>query len=420
MAFVILISVVIPVFLWTVANWPVSALFGDLYSFFLALGQVSGLIGICLFSINLMLSTRLRIIENFFNGLNIVYKKHHMIGKYAFLLMIVHPIFMLISRLTISISYGLDLITPGKDFFVDLGMIALFSISTLLVLTLFAKIPYHLWRLSHKFTGVVFVIAVFHSFLIPSTISHDRLLWSYMLIVSLIGIVSYLYRTILFKLFVKRYQYKVSQTKKLTDKVIEIRLTPKDEAKKISYYPGQFVFISFKSKIVGEEIHPFSISSANSSSIEIISKNEGDYTSKLMDIEIDSEALVEGAYGRFSQHYFPNPKQIWIAGGIGITPFIGMSKEIDTKSNINIDLYCCLKDESEKLGIPMKNVNLHMFYSKTMGHITGEFIKEHSKEFEASEFFICGPNNFMKTLRAQLVQLGIKNSHIHSEEFSYV
>lgn len=419
MVIVALISI-IPVLLWFFAHLPITIYFSDFYSILLSIGQITGLVGLTLYSINLILSARLGIIENYFNGLNIVYKKHHKIGKYAFLLMIIHPISIFLSRITVDFKYALDLIIPGKDFFVDLGLISLYLISSLLILTLFAKIPYHLWRLSHKFTGLVFLIAVIHSFLIPSTISSYKPLWFYMLFIVIAGITAYLYRTVFFKLFVKRYNYTVSTVKKLNDKVVEITLLPTDTNKKIEYYPGQFVFISFISENITDEIHPFSIASSDTNKMIIISKIEGDYTKKLTGIEVGATALVEGAYGRFSYHYFPNPNQIWIAGGIGVTPFVGMASAIKKEDGFNIDLYNCLKEETEKLGIPVRNINLKPFFSKTMGHITGNYIKENSKNFESAEFFICGPIKFMTTLRNQLTELGIKNGKIHTEEFNYI
>lgn len=417
MIFVYIISS-IPVLLWSLAHAPVSEVFTDSYSIFLSLGQITGLIGMCLFSINLILSARLKFLENVFNGLNVIYKKHHLIGGVSLILMLIHPIFLLFSRLTLSFDYARGLIVPGTDFNTDLGIISLLLIMSLLVITFYAKLPYQIWKLTHKFTGAVFIIAVFHSFLIPSTISQDKLLWTYMLIIISTGIASYLYRTILFRFLVKKYKYTVSKVVKLNNKVVKITLSPSTN-QTIEYNPGQFIFVGFKSPIVTNEVHPFSISSANTSDIEIISKIEGDYTANLMNIEIGSDAEVEGAFGRFSYTFYPNLRQIWIAGGIGITPFIGMAKGLENDPNFNVDLYYCLKDETEKLGLPLKRADLKLFLSKTMGHITGNYIKDNSKDFEIADFFVCGPPILMKSIRKQLVQLGIKNSKIHTEEFSF-
>ncbi|MEK7168726.1 MAG: ferric reductase-like transmembrane domain-containing protein [Patescibacteria group bacterium] len=409
---------IIATLLWLIAYWPDFMLFSDAYTILLSLGQLSGLIGICLFAINLILSARLKFLENIFLGLNQIYKKHHLIGGVAFILMMIHPLFLLFSRLTVSIEYAKDLIIPGTDFNMDLGIISLLLIMTLLIITFYTKLPYQIWKLTHKFTGAVFIIAAFHSFLIPSTISQNKLFYVYMLIIVSIAITSYLYRTIFFRYLVKKYKYKVTKVKKLTNKVVEITITPSSN-QKIEYFAGQFIFLCFKSNNVSLEYHPFSIASADTDEIIIISKVEGDYTEKLMNLEENSEVLVEGAFGRFSYHFYPNPRQIWIAGGIGITPFIGMIKGLKNNSQYNIDLYYCIKDETEKIGVPAPKVNLKLFLSKTMGHITGDYIKKNSKDFEIADFFVCGPPPLMKSIREQLVKLGIKNSKIHSEEFSF-
>lgn len=417
MFFIYLVSF-LTIFFWSVAKWPISAYFSDTYSIYLSIGQITGLLGITFYSIELILSARLKFMEGIFGGLNQIYKRHHQIGGISFILMMIHPVSLLISRTTISLDYARSLFIPGTDFNIDLGIIALLTLMTLLIITFYTKLPYQIWKLTHKFTGGVFLIAVFHSFLIPSTISQNKPLFYFMLVVVSLGIIAFLYRTVLFKLFVKQYKYTVSKVKKLTDKVIQITLTPSG-SEIIDYSSGQFVFVGFKSSEVSNEIHPFSIASANTSDIVIISKVEGDYTKKLMELKLGSEALVEGAFGRFSYHFYPNPRQIWIAGGIGITPFIGMAESLKKDPNYKVDLYYCLKDVTEKLGVPVTSVNIKTFYSKTMGHLTANYIKENSPNFEKADFFVCGPPVLMKSIRTQLMKLGISNSKIHSEEFTF-
>lgn len=415
--FLVYIVTLIPVLLWIFTKWPLDGNFDTSYSAFLSLGQITGFMGISLFSINLILSARLKFLENIFGGLNQVYKKHHLIGGFAFIFMMVHPMLLVFSRLAISFDFASSLVTIGEDFAVDLGIIAILLIMSLLIITFYAKLPYQIWRFTHQLTGIVYVVAVLHVFLVGSTVNETDLLWWYMFLLATLGVLSYLYRTIFFRFLVRRYKYTASKITKLNDKVVEITLTPQTD-KRIEYLAGQFVFVSFLSNTVSNEIHPFSIASSKQEEIVIISKNEGDYTQKLMNLEVGATALVEGAFGRFSYKFYPTTNQVWIAGGIGITPFIGMAKALEAESIFNVDLYYCVKDESEKLDFPTGKVNLKLFTSKTMGHITANYVKDNSKTFENSEFFICGPTVFMKSLRSQLVKLGIRNSKIHTEEFS--
>lgn len=384
---------------------------------FLSFGQIAGLMGITLFSINLLMSSRIKFLENLFGGLNQIYRTHHLIGGFSFILMMVHPVLLAFSRLEVSFDYAKSLVTIGNDFAIDLGITSLLLIMGLLLITFYTKLPYQIWRFTHKLTGVVFIIAVFHSFLVPSTISDNPILWWYMFLISAIGILAYLYRTVFFRFLVKRYKYEVTKVTKLKPNIVEVTLMPETESK-ISYHSGQFVFISFSSKTVSEEIHPFSIASYDNEKIVVISKIEGDYTEKLMNLEVGTKALIEGAFGRFSYKFFPSTNQIWIAGGIGIVPFIGMVKDMSNEAGFNVDLYYCIKEEKDVLNFPTDKVNLKVFTSKTMGHITAEYVSKNSKVFKSSTFFICGPSGFMKDLRKQLVELGIRNSKIHTEEFS--
>lgn len=46
---------------------------------------------------------------------------------------------------------------------------------------------------------------------------------------------------------------------------------------------------------------------------------------------------------------------------IGVTPFVGMASAIKKEDGFTIDLYNYLKEETEKLGIPVQYINLSPF-----------------------------------------------------------
>ena len=102
---------------------------------------------------------------------------------------------------------------------------------------------------------------------------------------------------------------------------------------------GQFAFVTFDRQ---EGKHPFTIASAwdpETRSIMFITKALGDYTDFLPEkLEVGGDVTVEGPYGRFT---FDDTKerQIWIGGGIGITPFIARMKQLAmTQGDKTIDL----------------------------------------------------------------------------------
>lgn len=101
------------------------------------LGELAGILGVLLFSINLILSTRLKFIENIFAGLNDVYAKHNIIGQIALIFLMLHPL-LLIPRYSENISDAAKFIMLNPNNIPKtLGSIALSIMMFLIVLTLY-------------------------------------------------------------------------------------------------------------------------------------------------------------------------------------------------------------------------------------------------------------------------------------------
>jgi predicted ferric reductase len=188
---------------------------------------------------------------------------------------------------------------------------------------------------------------------------------------------------------------------------------------------GQFVFLQFLGPNVPSEWHPFSLSAINDdSSIEVVVKKLGDYT-KLIDVICPSMTVrVEGPYGRFYDSKIPT-SQIWIAGGIGITPFLAMAKRLSTTTSV--DLYYIVHSREEAVGyqtlieVVRAHANFRLFvYDTTQAksRITATMIQQTSGALQDRDIYICGPPPMMKSLTQQLKQLNVSGRRIHSEEFS--
>jgi len=93
---------------------------------------------------------------------------------------------------------------------------------------------------------------------------------------------------------------------------------------------GQYMFINFPS-ISPLEWHPFSISSGpDEVEIEVNIKGLGDHTKKLVEYAHQSQFLwvrTDGPYGDPKFNYRRFPVLFLCAGGIGITPIIGILKD---------------------------------------------------------------------------------------------
>lgn len=436
----------IPVVLWYQMH-PLSTI-ETFPAIMLSIGRVAGLVGMVMYALNLFYATRLRFLEYFFGGLNRVYIAHHILGGFALIFLTMHPLFLALRYAGSSIRQGALLLIPyglgpiealfnTKHEFHDLvltqwaitfGIIAFWGMVVLLLLTFFIQLPYRLWLLTHKFLGVAFFFGGLHVFFIESDTSNNTVLRYYMLIIAACGIIAYVYRTLMGSILVRKYVYKVDSVNIVAGNVTQVNMTPLNLP--MSYKPGQFIFVRFRfadDMGISKEWHPFSISSSPGDSVLQISvKGLGDYTNKLVQLKPGAIADVEGAYGRFTYTNFTNKDQIWVAGGIGVTPFISMAKNV-MRDNYKVDLYYSVKSESELIdwnllaGISAANSNFRIIpfvADKQQGFLTTEFIKQYSGTLKGKEIFICGPPPMMQSMRKQFKAEGLPGTSIHSEEFA--
>ena len=422
---IVTILAFIPILLWLNVPSSQSRLAG--FSTILAsLGQLFGLVGVVLFSINLILSARLRLFDRYLNGLNNVYLKHNQIGQIALILLLFHPL-LLISKYSVNIHEAALFLWLSDDWAINWGILALGIMIFLIVITLYLMPKYNIWKWTHKFLGLAFFLAALHVWLIPSDVSIYLPLRIYIISLAGLGLAAFLYKSILGRFLIKKYKYVVTDVKLANNLVIEIILRPQTE--KITFSPGQFVFLNFKDSRIGLESHPFSLTSApTDNEITFLIKNLGDYTKTLNDLTLGTIAEVEGPFGNFSFEKTIRKSQIWIAGGIGITPFISMAKDLPLDQGYKIDLLYCVRNENETVKFDLlENISamsngcfrVILFCSNSSGRITIDSIKNLAGSILEKEILICAPPAMIQSLKKTLTLNGVARKYIHSEEFSF-
>ena len=375
------------------------------------LGEVFSSWVVTVFAFNFLMATRAKWVENIFGELDKMYFIHRRSGTIAVVLMIAH---VFIVPKTIDFHIGIPL-GAAAFFLILFGVL-------LAALPMFKrKTPYHKWINVHKLMGLFYVIAIAHAIAVESLIMELPITRIYVFGMAFIGIAAWVYRAFLFNIFNKKLEYNIADVKDLGHQITEIILKP--VKKDLHYLAGQFAFFNFPS-ISKQEQHPFTLSShPYDNTLRITVKGLGDYTNGLSQkLKAGDTASVEGAYGRFSSSYIKESDQIWIAGGIGITPFLSLVKDMHPNK---VHLYWCVNkkeeavyaDELQTVATKNPNFNFTIWSSDKSGYLTADQLN--TDNYKNKGYLICGPKALKESMIKGLRQKGVRRDDIYDEEFAF-
>lgn len=417
--------VLTPLVLWA-ADQPLGSKFANATAALESLANITALAGTAAFAANLIIGSRVRPIVSLFGGPEEMYAAHRRLGVYALGLLTGHAVLAAGHAAADSAEAALRLFLPTSGWAVFTGTIALACMTAGLALTFFGRLTHEQFVLVQKALGVTFAVAALHALAVPGTRSSTSLL-VFMAVLTGLALSAFLGRSFLARFLARRHRHAVASLNRLDESVVEIRLEP--VGRRMSFLPGQFVFVSFRTEAVGREPHPFSIaSSPHASTLDLVVKALGDHTSALMTLPPGALADVEGPYGTFSYLNVPNARQIWIAGGIGVTPFLSMARSLEA-SAYEIDLYYCtegpehahLIDELYEIADRDPRFRVIPVRKRSLGRISSEDIVGVSRPIQHNAaILICGPPMMMENLTQQFLELGVPESQLYFEDFSFL
>ena len=104
-----------------------------------------------------------------------------------------------------------------------------------------------------------------------------------------------------------------------------------------------------------------------------------------------------------------------------------MIQSLHDKTDYDVKMIYSVKEPGEIIGKQLYDYMAGQGKFKLIEYIASQqggkfldvdYIKQNVPELKEREVFICGPPAMMKSLRSQLTKAGLKNSNIHTEEFS--
>ncbi len=438
-------TLVVPLLLWLLADTSVfqaSSFFGMRDP----MVQVTGILAIVCMSAAMILSLRPQWPEAWFGGLDKMYRLHKWLGIGALVLSVVHWLWSQGPKW--AVGWGLlerpargarpPIENPVEAFFSGLrgtaegiGEWAFYAAVLLIALALIKLFPYRLFFKTHRLIAIAYLVLAFHTVvLIKFDYWSSPVAWltAALLVAGVWAAVVVLLR-------------RVGAGRQAAGTIASLHYYPGVKVLETEiavphgwrgHKAGQFAFAMSDAT---EGAHPYTIASAwkdDERKITFITKELGDHTSQLRDrLRVGQEVKVEGPYGCFT---FDDDcaRQIWIGGGIGVTPFIARMKHMalqkdapDWPAPQAVDVFHTTADVDDealaKLAADAKNANvaLHVLVDARDGRLTGERIRAAMPQWREASIWFCGPPGFGEALRKDFAAQGFPVAqHFHQELFA--
>jgi predicted ferric reductase len=317
-----------------------------------------------------------------------------------------------------------------------IAIVAFTGIVSIVLVTLAPRIPflskfltggtYDGWKKIHRFIGIFFILGFIHSLTIKALDALIPITWVQMFFI--LGTVSYLYTEVFGGFFKKYVPYTVEAVKHPNASTTEVTMRPKKGPIK-RQRAGQFLFVHFPQDKVLSESHPFTISSApHEDVLRVTVKASGDFTRYLFhNLKPNADAVIQGAYGMFD-YKTGGQKQIWLAGGIGLTPFLSFIRDMNGNLAHDVDFYYTVRHPEEALFVEEiqaaaeRNPRLrpHVRYSAKDGSLTIDHIlKNIQRDLKEYHIYMCGPLPMIQAFEKKFLELGLPQYQIHYEEFNF-
>lgn len=305
------------------ATWATTAL--------ISLG--AGMAAFATMATSAVLGARWPWVETLFGGLDRVYETHKWLGVAALAFASLHLLFK-----------------AGMDGWPEAAIVALpspvtrlarqasfLALGLIVLLALNRRIPYRQWRWWHKLSGPLFLVVVAHGLSIPSPVVLASAGGIWLATMATLGVAGAAYKLLLYPLLSPHATYLIEA---VVPGPSALKLVMRPTGRGVDARAGQFAFLSIHAPGLREP-HPFTIASAGGAGapVTFLIRALGDYTGRLVSqAHMGMQVDVRAPFGRFRR---PDAgrAEIWIAGGIGISPFVAWLEDAAAIQALAVTLF---------------------------------------------------------------------------------
>ncbi len=379
---------------------------------------VSAWLGTGLLVGSLLLMVRGPRLAALLGGLDVQYRWHHRSGTLAYVLLLLHPLAIALDAWTQSPQRAWQALAPWfQSWPLWLGWAGLLCLMLGLATTFSLNLPYRRWRALHYLPGIGVLCGLLH---VWALLGEPGALWVFMAL----AVLALCWRLFGVDLGIAAHAYRVRSVVKPAARMIEAVLDPCGA--RLRVVPGQFVFAAFGNGPHFHgcgEFHPFTVSGIGADgSLAVGIKALGPCSTHVQALESGVLVRLEGPFGNFlaGRH---SSAQLWIAGGIGITPFLAvLRRERLAHPTTLIYLYRSDADAAylEELKVlAAADSALTLITMRADGAPDFDALLGNIEDVSGRVVHLCGPAPLIDAARASLDRHGVPGASIHFERFDF-
>ena len=383
-----------------------------------AFGLFIGAVSILLMAWSFLLAIRLRGLEPLFGGLDSMYRAHRWAGGLAVVAMFLHT--SVDSEIEGGILGASRSLAGQAESLAGVGEIVLYLLIAVSVIRWF---PYRYWRLTHKLLGLPFAAACLHFFTAEKPYANGSAWGWYFGIWMLAGLGAYVVRVVGRDMLARGTRYTVSS---VTPQGSTTALSLAPVGAKLVHNAAQFAVVKIQRRGLSEP-HVFTIaSSPEAEELQFFIRSLGDWTEKIRHVDLEgTEVIIEGPYGTFQPLHNGRSPTVWIAGGVGITPFLSATDGLQPSPHASRPtLVYCVRSRSDATARETLEeaaadgrINLEWFESAAGRRLTPDRLASLVDDTDLADAHvaICGPLGLVASARGAMLRLGAR--HIETEGF---
>lgn len=408
-----------------------------------AAGRLSGLIGLNLILVQLLLMGRNAFLNRLF-GLDRLARWHRVIGHTSFDFIVAHVTLIIIGymqMLHLSVARIPNLILQTRD--ILMATVAFVMLVLVVVTSIRAArraMRYESWFYIHLYVYLAIALSIPHEiFDGHDFIGHPvtQVYWGTFYVLAIGTLVFFRVVTPLYSF--GKYDLRVADVVEENHEVVSIYLEGRN-LEDLRAQSGQFFIWRFLCSGQWWQAHPYSLSAAPPSEmppnmardwLRITVKDLGRGSGELLNVPIGARVIAEGPFGVFTAARRLNRRVLLIAGGIGITPIRSLLEGLPARKGDITLIYratseedLIFMDELEELA-RLRSAELILVmgsrkeYPARAQPLGPKHLRTLVPDLPHRDVYVCGPEAMTHRVLKALKYVGLKETQIHYESFAF-